>query len=315
MELIESRGEKVDELLILDGGLATELVEDGFVIDNDPLWSARVLCTSPEAIKRVHKKFLEAGSDVIITSSYQTSLSTLEQYNSCSEAEAIDYIKSTVSLAKDACSEFWDTASRDQQRKYPLIAGSVGPFGACQNDCSEYHGRYVDEMSIEELIEWHRPRLRLLVESGVDLIAVETIPALKEALAVATLLKEFSSTKAWVTFSCQDGARLCHGEKFADAVSALSSFDQIIGVGVNCTPPEYVESLLCSIGGAASDKIKVVYPNSGEAYENGEWVAGKNKKNIADFASSWYKAGAKWIGGCCRTTPNDITALRQLLKP
>ena len=57
------------------------------------------------------------------------------------------------------------------------MAGSVGPYGACQHDGSEYHGNYVDHMTTEELIEWHRPRVVELLASGADILACETIPA------------------------------------------------------------------------------------------------------------------------------------------
>ena len=81
----------------------------------------------------------------------------------------------------------------------------MGPYGACQHDGSEYTGYYVDHMTRQvnhmtsrdhkatpplpqELEEWHRPRVRRLVEEGADLLACETIPAVKEALALVHLL-------------------------------------------------------------------------------------------------------------------------------
>ncbi len=87
-------------------------------------------------------------------------------------------------------------------RKPPLIAGSVGPYGAYLCDGSEYNGNYIDTVKETDLIEMHLPRLRALVEAGVDLIAIETVPALVEAKVVLELLKQyFPSTKAWVSFS------------------------------------------------------------------------------------------------------------------
>ena len=66
---------------------------------------------------------------------------------------------------------------QDPRRHTPLIAGSVGPYGACQHDGSEYHGNYVDHMSSEELVKWHRPRVARLLEAGADILACETLPA------------------------------------------------------------------------------------------------------------------------------------------
>lgn len=79
----------------------------------------------------------------------------------------------------------------------------MGPYGACQADGSEYTGDYIGRISSSELKEWHRPRLEVLVRAGVDVLAVETIPAVEEALAILELLREFPETQAWVTFSCR----------------------------------------------------------------------------------------------------------------
>lgn len=68
--------------------------------------------------------------------------------------------------------------SKPNYRVAPLIAGSIGPYGACQHDGSEYHGNYVDHMTQEQLAEWHRPRVAKLLECGVDLLACETLPSL-----------------------------------------------------------------------------------------------------------------------------------------
>ena len=90
------------------------------------------------------------------------------------EAEALQLIQLSVTLAKEAGQKLI-TSSND--RGVPIVAGSVGPYGACQHDGSEYHGNYVDHMTSEELMEWHRPRVRELLASGVDILACETIPA------------------------------------------------------------------------------------------------------------------------------------------
>ena len=84
------------------------------------------------------------------------------------------------------------------------MAGSLGPYGACMADMSEYTGAYVDSMTEEDFIKWHRPRLVALLEAGVDYLAFETFPALLEAKAVLTLLQEEApNMPAWISFSCK----------------------------------------------------------------------------------------------------------------
>jgi len=84
-----------------------------------------------------------------------------------------------------------------------LIAGAVGPYGTSLHDCSEYTGSYVEHVSPEEIADWHRPKIRALVEAGVDILAFETIPAQLEAEALLELLMEFPEQKAWLSFSCK----------------------------------------------------------------------------------------------------------------
>jgi homocysteine S-methyltransferase len=87
--------------------------------------------------------------------------------------------------------------------KMPSIAGSIGPYGASLHDGSEYSGSYADSVTKEFLMEWHRPRVQALVEAGVEYLALETIPCLKEGEALVELLREFPRQKAWLSFSCK----------------------------------------------------------------------------------------------------------------
>lgn len=85
----------------------------------------------------------------------------------------------------------------------PLIAGSVGPYGASLHDGSEYSGSYIDRVTKEEIVSWHRPRIAALVEEGVDFLALETIPALREGELLLELMKEFPKQKVWLSFQCK----------------------------------------------------------------------------------------------------------------
>lgn len=298
------------EFLVLDGGLGTELARAGFLIDGDPLWSARLLVQNPEAIKSVHKSFLESGANVLITATYQVSTEGLFQHCGFDLRETLAVIHKAVKIAQDACNEVCSTNTRSQRRL--LVAGSVGPYGACQNDGSEYTGKYVDSMTAQELMDWHRPRVKALLQSGVDILALETIPAQKEAEALVQLLKEFPTAKAWLALSCQDGSHTCHGELFSDVVKeTVNQSTQIAAVGVNCTSPLFVKSLLQSIKGKVDLPI-VVYPNIGEHWNDGKWDPG-GAVQIDSFVEEWIEAGARWIGGCCSIQPKDIAKIREIV--
>lgn len=298
-------------IMILDGALATELENRGCNI-NDSLWSAKILAENPEIIESVHYDYFKAGADLAITASYQA---TIEGYmnKGFSEAESSALIIRSVTLAKRARDRFLEEAENIEKTPIPLIAGSVGPYGAYLADGSEYRGDY--EISEEELIEFHRPRIKLLVEAGVDLLAFETIPNLLEAKALVKLLKEFPKTYCWISFSARNSLEISDRTLILEAAKYLASFDQVAAIGVNCTAPKYVSSLIKEIK-KVTEKPIVVYPNSGEEYDAKEklWHGNASCCSYAEYAKEWILEGAKLIGGCCRTTPKDIEAVAKLRK-
>lgn len=81
------------------------------------------------------------------------------------------------------------------------ILGSVGPYGASLCDGSEYNGNYIDEINVEKLTEWHKPRIQALIEAGVDALLFETIPSIGEANILLNILAEFPNQKACLSFS------------------------------------------------------------------------------------------------------------------
>jgi homocysteine S-methyltransferase len=293
-------------VVILDGALATELERRGADLF-DPLWSAKTLIEQPGLIRAVHRDYFHAGADVATTATYQATFEAFQRRGLDREAAA-RLMRDAVGLAVEARDEFWAVPANREGRLRPLVAASIGPYGAMLADGSEYRGRYA--LRDEQLRDFHRPRLEVLAASGADLLAFETLPCLREALILARLLEEFSSMSAWISFSCQDGSRNCEGEDMGACASALQPYSQISAIGVNCTRPEFVESLLRRMR-ERSDKPLLAYPNSGETYdaESKVWRGAAHGRTFADEARAWYDAGARLLGGCCRTTPEDIKSI------
>ncbi|HEY6453133.1 MAG TPA: homocysteine S-methyltransferase [Steroidobacteraceae bacterium] len=298
-------------LMILDGALATELERRGADL-HDPLWSARVLLEQPEQIRAVHRDYFEAGADVAITASYQATFAALAR-RGIEAGAACEVLRAATVLAIEARDEFW-SARRRPGRLRPLIAASVGPYGAMLADGSEYRGRYaIDEA---ELVRFHRARLEVLAQSGADVLACETIPSLREALVLARLVTEHAPITAWISFACRDGASTAEGQAIGECAARLDAFERIVAVGLNCTAPEYVPALLQRMR-EHTGKPLLAYPNSGERYDAaaGRWLGTNAATPFAGQAGAWRDAGARLIGGCCRTTPGDIRALRAALLP
>ncbi|HKY55657.1 MAG TPA: homocysteine S-methyltransferase [Anaerolineales bacterium] len=293
-------------VLVIDGALATELERRGCDL-KDELWSAKILVEQPEIIKQVHYDYFKAGADCAITASYQA---TIEGFfkRGLNEQEAIALIQKSVELAMQARDEFWADESNRVGRSRPFVAASVGPYGAFLADGSEYRGNY--GLTEKELMDFHRPRMKALIEAGADILACETIPSLIEAQALAKLLKEFPTTMAWFSFSARDEKHISEGQAFADCVRELESITQIVAIGINCTSPKYIPSLIREVKKITTKPV-LVYPNSGEAYDatHNNWMGDRVYKSFGEEAKGWYKAGARLIGGCCRTTPKDIRVI------
>jgi homocysteine S-methyltransferase len=296
----------VQPVLIVDGALATELERRGFDLKDD-LWSAKILLEKPEAIKQLHYDYFKAGADCVITASYQATIEGFMR-RGLNEQEAVDLIKRSVRLALESREEFWNDHINRVGRVKPFVAASVGPYGAFLANGEEYRGNY--GLTEKELMDFHHPRMRALVEAGADLLACETIPTPIEARALVKLLGKFEAVHAWISFSCRDEAHVSEGERIEECIRQIEASPQVAAVGVNCTSPKFIPSLIHETRKATAKPI-VVYPNSGESYDpqKMDWNNDPSQASFSEEAKTWFEAGARLIGGCCRTTPDDIRAI------
>ncbi|HKX57314.1 MAG TPA: homocysteine S-methyltransferase, partial [Xanthomonadales bacterium] len=299
--------------LVLDGALATELERKGANL-NDPLWSARCLVESPELIAEVHRDYLQAGADIIASATYQASEKGFME-RGLNRREARKLMQGGIRLAVQERDSYWSPefagSSRIQKLK-PLVAASMGPFGACLHDGSEYHGNYA--ASWREVSDFHRERMLWLAEAGADLLAFETIPSQAEAEILLELLEKHATDlhgqQAWISFSCKDESHVSHGERLRDCMALMAGSAQLAAAGINCTAPGLITALLQSLD--RNDVPLMVYPNSGETWQAEEhcWRgAGSTDFAIAD----WFAAGVRLFGGCCRTRPADTSTMRKTL--
>ena len=297
-------------VVLLDGGLATELERRGADLRGH-LWSARILVEQPDLLRQVHLDYFIAGADVAITASYQASIGGLMQQGA-TEPEARATLRRSVQVAAEAREQFL-RLGLPAGRRPPLVAGSIGPYGAARADGSEFSGHY--GVSRQALADFHGPRLEELIRAGADLLAIETIPSPEEAEVVVQLLRAWPAVGALVSFSCRDSAHVCEGEPIEAAVAPVVGHPQVLAVGINCTPPQFLEPLLHRLR-RVTDKPLVAYPNSGELWDatNRCWLGSGGFDPLVE-GPRWYQAGARLIGGCCRTGPDTIRALRSALVP
>ncbi len=289
--------------VILDGGLATELEASGHDLGTS-LWSAALLMNQPQAIVDAHLAYLHAGAQIILTATYQASIDGFIAVG-MSKQQAKKMMLDAVRLAQRAVSEH----CKIQPATYPpLIAASIGPYGAYLADGSEYRGNYQVEDHV--LAEFHLPRLTLLDHSGVDILGCETIPSFQEARVLAEQLKDVH-TPAWISFSCSDKQHLNDGTRIEQAAGLFAAHPNVHAIGINCTAPAYIGELVERINSVVRNKSIIVYPNSGELYDtvNKTWVSTDDSQVFNNLAHSWFQQGVQIVGGCCRIGPEQIKAL------
>jgi homocysteine S-methyltransferase len=295
-------------LHVLDGGMATELEHKGFNLDG-PLWSAHVLQSSPETIAAVHREYLEAGADCLLTASYQVSTEGFQEigFDVHDAAEATtNALRASVALAEKVRSEYQTGSPRKI-----WIAASLGPYGAMLHNGAEYHGNY--DCSFDDLVGFHRRRIAVLAQTNADFLAFESIPSLDEAKAILTALQPYPDLAAYLSFTCRDGIHVSHGETLRTCAELLDTQPQVIGIGVNCTAPELIGSLIGELAKVTSKPI-IVYPNSGEQWDAAHrcWQGDGQIQAFGELAGRWRGAGAQWIGGCCRTGPEHVRAVARV---
>jgi len=293
-----------EPFVVLDGGLASELEARGHDLD-DPLWSARVLLDDPTAIAAVHRDYFAAGADVATTASYQAGLPGLRRRH-LDDAGARAVLRRSVELAR-AEADRVDARDRPQ----PLVAASLGSYGATLPGAAEYTGA-LGSIDDDELARFHAERLAVLRE-GADLVAFETIPSLREARAIARVLARAApGLSAWVSFTCGDARTTGSGDALVDCAAAIADAPGLVAIGINCSAPAIVEHALAELARATALPL-AAYPNAGETWAGGRYCGARMEvEAFTALARRWWSAGARLVGGCCRTTPAHIAALARL---
>jgi homocysteine S-methyltransferase len=275
----------------LDGGLSTALENNGNKLTTS-LWTGELIRTNPAQITKAHLDFINAGAQIIITSSYQLS------YTGCgargwSEDETDQALIASTLLAKNAVIE---------SGKSVKVAASVGPYGASLADGSEYKGNY--GVSKQVLKDFHAKRLEILISTSPDYLALETMPDTFEVEVLLELLSD-CPIPFWISYSCKAGNKTNAGQDFQGAVDLAQS---AMAVGINCTKPELITDLLRS---TKSSKPYVVYPNSGRVWNavKKEWTGSAAVGFNDQLIQEWMESGAEIIGGCCGIGATEIAEI------
>jgi S-methylmethionine-dependent homocysteine/selenocysteine methylase len=276
--------------LVLDGALGTELESRG-VDTTGKSWTARSNETHANLIYRIHKEYLWEGADILTANTFRTNPRALK--NTGLDAEALT--KKAIRIAKKA-----------RRKRKPLIwiAGSVAPVEDCFSP-------ELVPASDAALVEEHRVMARWLDEARVDIILIETMNTLREALCAVEAAKEESDRYVWVSIVPKDEESMLDGTPLDYAVQRIAEMGAHL-VALNCAPVSTMMEAL-PIFSKAAKRAKILfgcYPNASEKRADGQWdLKASTNKQIAECAVQWMQAGAAVVGSCCGTTPRTTSRI------
>jgi homocysteine S-methyltransferase len=275
-----------EEVLLADGAIGTLLTSRGA----SPEQARSPLNVSdPDSVREVHDDYLEAGARILTTNTWDANRVKLTTHE---WADSLDKInREGVRLAREAAAG-----------ELTFVAGSIGPLGALVKPYGS--------LSLTQVREIFEEQARVLLESGVDLLLLETFGSLLEAAEAVRAVRGLSSDipiVAEMTFLA-DG-RTAFGEAVGHALAtlALAGAD---AVGMNCTlGPQETHDIFTRLPASLAAPLSVM-PNAGyPSVVHGRNVYLSSPDYLRDYAAAFVEAGAAIVGGCCGTTPEHIRAM------
>ncbi len=276
----------VDRPVLLDGALGTELARRGVPIDT-PIWTATALLTAPEEVQAIHREYVSCGAELLTANTFRTHTRSLRRIGRAGESRELT--KLAVDIAQGVAGESaW-------------VAGSQGPLEDC----------YSPQLTppTRELEREHRQMSEHLAAAGADVILAETLPTIREVVAV-TESAQAVGIPVMLSFVCGRDGQLLSGESLARAVESVLRYAPL-AIMVNCLPAETAATAVGELMQVAGCTPVGVYANVGWSDDEGRWTNtdATQPAVYAERAAIWLSLGAKLIGGCCGTTPAHIAAV------
>jgi len=279
--------------LLADGATGTNLFEMGLLSGDAPeLWNT----DEPEKIKALHKSFVDAGSDIILTNTFGCNRHRLKLHN------AQDRVKELNIAAVKLAREVAGTVDREV-----LIGGSIGPTGELFQP--------LGALSYEDAVAAFREQIEGLVEGGADILWVETMSAVEEMKAAAEAAKDFDLPLV-ITASFDTAGKTMMGLSPKGLGDLQAQFACTpVAIGSNCgVGASDLLAAIMDITEAYPEAIVVAKANCGIPQIRGDEVVYTGTPDLmAKYAHMALDAGARIVGGCCGTSPVHLAAMRSAL--
>ncbi|MFN8383964.1 MAG: bifunctional homocysteine S-methyltransferase/methylenetetrahydrofolate reductase [Anaerolineales bacterium] len=290
MNLLETISNKT---LLADGAMGTMLHARGIGFDK---CFDELNLTNPIAVAEIHREYIEAGAELIITNTFSANRYKLTKHGL--QDDVVEINRAGVELAKRIVSASF---------KDVLIAGDVGPLGV---RIAPY-GR----VKLEEARAAFAEQIKALADAGADLIVIETMSDIYEIQEAIKASKETCSLPviASVTFTRDDRTLL--GDSPAKVAHRIADAGADV-IGVNCSGgPSQLLRILKQMRQAVPNGKFWVKPNAGWPEQvSGRIMYPADAEYFGDYALSFREAGANIVGGCCGTTPQHIASMKKALE-
>lgn len=282
--LKENRG-----FLLLDGATGTNLMKAGMPVGVCP---EKWILENKEVLLDLQKKYVDAGTNILYAPTFTTNRIKLAEYGL--ENKQQEMIQELVQLSKTAADG------------KALVAGDITMTGR--------QLKPVGDMDLEELISVYKEQIQYMVETGVDVLVVETMMSLAECRAALIAAKEVCDLPVMVTLTFEENGRTLFG---TDACTAAIVLDKLgaSAIGVNCsTGPAKMAEIVGQMA-EVTELPLIAKPNAGlpQVDKDGNTVYSMSPESFATEMELLIDKGAVILGGCCGTTPLHIAALREVV--
>lgn len=279
------------EVIIADGAMGTMLQAAGLPPGTPPEgW----LLENPEAVIGVHRAYIDAGADLILTCTFGATEPRLERSGLGGRVGEIN--RRAVEIAREAAGS------------EVFVAGDIGPMG-------EFLAP-LGELRYEEAVEIFAQQAGALAEAGVDVLYIETMAALEEVkAAVEGALRAGNGTPVTATLSFDSHGRTNMGVRPEEAAEALLDLD-VSGLGANCGATlDMTLGAVERMHEVAPEMPLIAKPNAGKPrLVEDEVIYDATPEDMAAYARKFVDLGARIVGGCCGSTPEHIAAIARALR-
>ncbi len=289
MEIFDQIKERI---LLLDGGMGTELIKYGLPQGvSSESWNEE----NPEIVKRVHKSYFDAGSDIVLTNSFGGNQIKLESHGLGERCHELNLAAARLAVEAKPEGKF--------------VAGSIGPTGKFLQP----HGEFKEE----EFVKAYSIQAKALTEGGVDFLLIETQYDLMEALCALKGARESSSLPVCVTMTFNINPRGYFTIMGNSAAQCIEEFEKndVPGVGANCNLNSAEMVDLVKIMREATSLPLIVQANAGQPSisSDGEVIYSQEIEDYVSHIPQMIQNGANLIGGCCGTNPDYIKRMAEVI--